>query len=176
VNVEHVYVPYLLIGLSLSHQLDPIDYLVSIKLVLKIDSLLSDRLVVQETLRDLLVYDHFQEVWELFDLDKLGSLRVKGIVGPELVELVDGVATDFQALFIFGRVKTLQDNGNEQVQEDERDNDHETDEKDHCFHRISTAFNPQCAIFIQHILVRRIFIAWEQDLFCSGTIVHDGLP
>ena len=87
-------------------------------------------MIIINILPNFLVDNQAQEVGEKLDTDELGALWIELAVGPEVVELADGAKADLQALFIHGAGKTFQNNSNKQVQENERDDEHETDEVD----------------------------------------------
>ena len=89
-----------------------------------------------------------------------------------MVELAQGFLGNLQALFVLSRVETLKDNGDEQVKENERNNDHKADEERIGFRWGATS---SYSISLHLFVCLRIFTV-KNDSPLSGTIKHDIIP
>jgi len=102
--------------------------------------------------------------------DKASSFLVK--LWPYFTKLAQCLLTDLKSFFILWSIETFQDNGDEKIQEDERNNDHEADEESVGDWFIS-AFHSS---IIYHALVILGVEAVEDYASLSGAVVHELVP
>jgi hypothetical protein len=101
---------------------------------------------------------------------KASALGIK--FGPEVVEPAQCFLGDLQALFVLSGVKTLKDNGDEQVKENERNNYHEADEE-----RIGLRWRAASSYSISlQFFESLIIFAVKSNCPHSRTVIHNKIP
>ena len=118
----------------------------------------------------LVVDQIHDQLAQVIDGDHPTSIRV--VLSPPLVEVVACLLSDSQVLLL-GRLElTLENDGDEEVEEDERDDEHEADEVDVRDWR-ATAIDPICLLLLVGLLRHA---ASEEYVPRASAVVHDRLP
>jgi hypothetical protein len=89
-----------------------------------------------------------------------------------VIKLAQGFLRNLKSLHILSSVETLQDNGDEQVQENERNNHHETDEERICFRFRAASSDP---VSLDILVCLRLYTV-KTNGPCSRTVIHDKIP
>ena len=107
---------------------------------------------------------------QVVDRDHPTGIRV--VLSPPPVEVMACLLSDSQVLLL-GRLElTLENDGDEEVEEDERDDEHEADEVDVRDWR-ATAIDPICLLLLVGLLLHA---ASEEHVPRASAVVHDRLP
>ena len=143
--------------------LGEVEELQSLVLVLAPTTIVLDQIeLVEDQIHDQLV--------QVVDGDHPTRIRV--VLSPPLVEVIASLLSDSQVLLL-GRLElTLENDGDEEVEEDERDDEHEADEVDVGDWR-ATAIDPISLLLLVGLLLHA---ASEKHVSRASTVVHDRLP